>query len=221
MKINSLKASKIIYFLFYALVSANAILGLYSLFFYIDVINLIISGRLAEIGTKFNGEFSIDSLLRTIPILLLIISYKIITKVKDSKLFFIATFTILIISYFIVSQATSINFADIKTQIAGLVYFIFISGVLTIVWKNVLVNYPKKIPYYLLIPIILEPLIMKVADDLMFNKYLLFANFINQKQFGYLFNSFQLDYLAFVLLSLNFFGGLFVLIWVTFKKVLR
>ncbi|GEM_PF-4625130 len=217
MKLDSFKISKIIYFLFYTLINTNAILGLTSIFFFISLLDLAISGKFSEVGE----EFSRIGFINIIPIFLLIFSYILITKLKDSTIFFIATLVILFISYFNVSQSTSINFADIKTQLAGLVYFIFLAVVLTILWKDIFFNDLKRVPYFLLIPIIIVPLLAQMADNFMFRQYISFANFINQRQFGYLFNSFQLDYIAFIILSLNLFGCLFALLWISLRKVLR
>lgn len=193
------KFSEILFFVFYVVLTFGGLLPLV-LFYFSSFFEYLFSGNFSGMARDFSdrgfGGFS--------PIVLLVISYIILSKLKDAKAFFLSTVFVAASSFYITFNATGINLSDIITQILSLLYFLLIALTVTLVWKRISSLKDRNFSYFLLIPIGTMITLGLFMDDFMFHEYISFANFVNQSSFGYYFNVLQLDYIGFVILASTF-----------------
>lgn len=185
---------RMLFYIFFVVLSFGGLLPLV-LFYFSSFFEYLFSGNLSGMAQDFSDR----GLFGFSPIILLLVSYLILSKIKDAKVFFVSVFFVAACSFWITFNATGINFSDIRTQILSILYFLLISFTVTLVWKRVYFLNDRNFSYLLLIPVGIMITLGLFVDDFMFHQYILFANYVNQSASGYYFNVLQLDYIGFVI----------------------
>lgn len=195
--INSEEFKIILYFLFYALISANGLV-LVEFFFLFTLSVGFQSFGLNE--PRFLQTLIFLFQRGSIPFILLIISYQAIKKLHNVNHFFITTFTILAISY-------SLEFWGVFSY--GYSYTLFIAAYvailsysLTMLWNSIVLSKENEVTFLLFPPFLLGFVTLFFGLRFLLALYVPLGEYLN-KLTQYQFNIFYFDFSGFVLLFSN------------------
>lgn len=204
--------STTIYFLFYILISTSGILSLFALF----TTPFTIFEAIFSPNPYVIGQLTFSLLFELPAIMVVIISFLIIHRVKQTQTFFTLTFFIIAISHFLLSRATNIELGDIRLVLAAILYISFLSLTLTIARQKIVIQKDYKYSFLLFIIIMISVIINFRPPQFLDKMYVSFAWSLNS--IDYLFSKLNLDFIYFVIIVSNIFSCAVVLTLLSVKS---